>query len=142
MYPESDVLKMLESPRDFMLKLSAEARDLEKIIIINALDLLYFWMYQPRARDVFGTLLQRMSDEERQILLRSQFVLKRKPEVSQLLIDGIVGKRFANTLSFYLDSSEEYLNVIEKMVHKPGGKGVVLRWSSYLEKDARQRLKR
>jgi hypothetical protein len=129
MYPESDVMKMLESPRDFMLKLSSEARDLEKIIIINALDLLYFWMYQPRARNVFCALLQKMSVEERQILLRSQSVLKRKPEVSQLLIDGIVGKRFARTLSFYLDRSEEYLNEIERVARGPDGKDVVSWWS-------------
>ncbi len=122
MYPEADVLKMLESPRDFMLKLSSEARDLEKIIIINALDLLYFWMYQPRARNVLCALLQEMSREERQILLRSQSVLKRKPEVSQLLLDGIVGKRFAKPLSFYLDRSEEYLDVLERLSNRPCGK--------------------
>ncbi len=122
MYPEADVLKMLESPRDFMLKLSSEASDLEKIIIINALDLLYFWMYQPRARNVLCALLQGMSHEERQILLRSQSVLKRKPEVSQLLLDGIVGKRFAKALSFYLDRSEQYLNAVEKLARKPCGK--------------------
>ncbi len=124
-YPESDVLKMLESPGDFMLKLSSEARDLEKIIIINALDLLYFWMYQPRARTVFCALFQEMSDEERMILLRSQSVLRRKSEVSQLLIDGIVGKRFARTLSFYLERSDEYLNALEEMARKPGERGAV-----------------
>ncbi|MGA2936551.1 MAG: hypothetical protein ABSF52_05550 [Syntrophobacteraceae bacterium] len=126
MYPEADVLKMLESPRDLMLRLSSEARDLEKIIIINALDLLYFWMYQPRARNVLCALLQGMSHEERQILLRSQSVLKRKPEVSQLLLDGIVGKRFAKALSFYLDRSEEYLNAVEKLADKPCRKETVL----------------
>ncbi len=121
MYPEADVLKMLESPGDFMQKLSSEARDLEKIIIINALDLLYFWIYQPRARNVLGALLQGMSEEERRILLRSQSVLKRKPEVTQLILDGIVGKKFARTLSLYLDRSDEYLNVIEKLANKPCG---------------------
>jgi hypothetical protein len=134
MYPESDVLKMLESPKDLMLKLSSEFRDLEKIIIINALDLLYFWMYQPRARYVLCALLQKMSDEERQILLRSQSVLKRKPEVSQLLIDGIVGKRFAKTLSFYLDRAEEYLDVTEKLARKPGEKDAVMRWPGRFRK--------
>jgi hypothetical protein len=124
-YPESDVLKMLESPGDFMLKLSSEARDLEKIIIINALDLLYFWMYQPRARTVFCTMFQEMSDEERKISLRSQSVLRRKSEVSQLIADGIVGKKFARTLSFYLDRSDEYLNALEKMACEPNGTGGV-----------------
>jgi hypothetical protein len=122
LYPEADILKMLESPGDFMVKLSSEARDLEKIMIINALDLLYFWMYQPLARNVLCTLLEEMSQEERQILFRSQSVLKRKQEVSQLLLDGIIGKRFAKPLSFYLDRSEEYLNVIEKLVSRPCGR--------------------
>ncbi|MGA2735427.1 MAG: hypothetical protein ABSG35_22890 [Syntrophobacteraceae bacterium] len=138
MYPEADVLKMLESPRDFMLRLSSEARDLEKIIIINALDLLYFWMYQPRARNVLCALLQGMSHEERQILLRSQSVLKRKPEISQLLLDGIVGKRFARPLSFYLDRSEEYLNAVEKLADKPGGKDAPPGGPPALEEDARR----
>ncbi|SPF51290.1 hypothetical protein SBDP1_910029 [Syntrophobacter sp. SbD1] len=115
-YPESDVLKMLESPKEFMQRLSSEARDLDKIIIINALDLLYFWMYQPRAQNVFRSLLQGMSLEERQILLRSQYVLRRRPEVSRLLLDGIVGKKFSKALSFYLDNCEEYLKEIEKVI--------------------------
>ncbi len=114
-YPEADVLKMLESPRDFMTRLSSEARDLEKIIIVNALDLLYFWMCKPRARNELRSLIQAMSPEEREILGRSQSVLRRKPEVSQLLMDGIAGKKFEKALSFYLDSSEEYLNVLEKL---------------------------
>ncbi|MDR3567795.1 MAG: hypothetical protein P4L43_07185 [Syntrophobacteraceae bacterium] len=115
LYPEADVLKMLESPGDFISRLGAEARDLEKIIIVNGLDLLYFWVYQPRARNEFRLLLEGMSPEEREILVRSQSVLRRKSEVSQLLANGMVGKKFEKALSFYLDSSEEYLNVIEKL---------------------------
>lgn len=115
LYPEADVLKMLESPGDFMMRLGSEARDLEKIIIVNGLDLLYFWMYQPRARNEFRTLIRGMSEGEREILVRSQSVLRRKSEVGQLLRDGIVGKKFEKALAFYLDSSEEYLNVLEKL---------------------------
>ncbi len=114
LYPEADVLKMLESPGDFMTRLGSEARDLEKIIIVNALDLLYFWMYQPRARSEFRMLFDGMSAGEREILVRSQMVLKRKQEVGQLLRDGIVGKNYEKALSFYLDCSEDYLNVLEK----------------------------
>jgi hypothetical protein len=96
---------------------NAEARDLEKIIIMNALDLLYFWMYQPRARSVLCSLLRAMSDEEKQILVRSQSVLQRKREVSQLFVNGIVGKKFAHALSFYLNRSDEYLDAIEEIVY-------------------------
>jgi hypothetical protein len=129
MFPESNVLEMLESPGDFILKLSSDARDLEKIIIINALDLLYFWMYQPRARNVFCALLRKMSDEERWILFRSQTVLNRKMEISRLIIDGIVGKGFDRALSFYLNSSEAYLNEIERIAGRPHGNEAVPWWS-------------
>lgn len=116
-FPESDVLKMLDSPKTLLRKVSAEARDLEKILIMNALDLLYFWMYQPRARSVLCSLLRGMSDEEKQILVRSQFVLQRKREVSQLFVNGIVGKKFAHALSFYLNRSDEYLDAIEEIAY-------------------------
>ncbi len=43
------------------------------------------------------------------------YVLRRRPEVSRLLLDGIVGKKFSKALSFYLDNCEEYLNEIEKV---------------------------
>jgi len=117
LFPEADLLKMLDSPKSFMRKIGAEARDLEKIIIINALDLLYFWMYQPRARSVLCSLLGTMSNEERQILVHSQSVLRRKREVSQLFVNGIVGKKFSLALSFYLDRSDEYLDTIEKIAY-------------------------
>lgn len=140
LFPETDVLKMLESPKNFMIKINAEARDLEKIIIINALDLLYFWMYQPRSRSVLCSLLQRMSHEERQILLRSQAVLRRKREISQLLVNGIIGKKFAKALSFYLDRSEEYLDTIEKVAYKPCTKDILLWWPSRLKKSCEAAL--
>lgn len=133
-FPETDVLKMLESPKHFMRKLSAEARDLEKIMIINALDLLYFWMYQPRARSVLCTLLHGMSHEERQIFIRSQSVLRRNREVSNLIVNGIVGKKFAKALSFYLDRAEEYLDTLEEMAYKPCRKAMILWWPKRLVK--------
>lgn len=133
-FPESDVLEMLESPKNFIRKISTEARDLENIIIINALDLLYFWMYQPRARRVFCSLLQRMSLEERRILLRSQSVLRRNREVSQLFVNGIVGKKFSKALSFYLDRSEEYLDTIERVADKPCKRGVLSGWAARFRK--------
>ena len=134
LFPEADVLKMLESPKEFMRTISAEARDLEKIIIINALDLLYFWMYQPRARSVLCSFLKSMSPEERQILVRSQSVLRRKREISQLFVDGIVGKRFSDALSFYLSRSSEYLDAIEELAYRPCGRESLAVWPARLKK--------
>jgi len=116
LFPESDVCAMLESPKSFIRAIKAEARDLEKIVIINALDLLYFWMYQPRAGGALRAIMKEMSFEERQIFVRVQSVLERNKEVSQLFVDGIVGKNFSRALSFYLERSGPYLAAIQKML--------------------------
>jgi hypothetical protein len=116
LFPESDVCEMLESPKSFIRAIKAEAFDLEKIVIINALDLLYFWMYQPRAEGALHAIMREMSLEERQIFIRVQSVLERNREISQLFVDGIVGKNFSRALSFYLDRSGPYLTAIKKMM--------------------------
>lgn len=118
LFPQEDVLALLESPKQFMLTMSYEHRGLENIIIVNALDLQYFWMYQPRARMVLATHLQEMSVEERKVFLLSQYVLLREREISQLFLDGLVGKNFARALAFYLDTSREYLEDIQSLAAK------------------------
>ncbi|MCX5821012.1 MAG: hypothetical protein NT047_14065, partial [Deltaproteobacteria bacterium] len=115
LFPETDVLSMLESPKKFMQTINAEAQDLERIIIINALDLLYFWMYQPRSRSVLKARIQNMSEEERQIFVRSQWILQREREISQLFLDGILGRNFSKGLAFYLDRYREYLAVLKQI---------------------------
>ncbi len=116
LFPEKDVLEMLESPKQFIRTIGAEAQDLERIIIINALDLLYFWMYQPHARSVLMDRIRTMSDEERQIFTRSQCILQREREISQLFLDGIIGRNFSRGLAFYLDRYREYLESLRRMV--------------------------
>ncbi|MFZ4438665.1 MAG: hypothetical protein ACOYOS_09585 [Syntrophales bacterium] len=115
LFPEKDVLEMLESPKQFIRTIGAEAQDLERIIIINALDLLYFWMYQPHARSVLEARMRAMSDEERQIFVRSQYILQREREISQLFLDGIIGRNFSRGLAFYL---ERYLEYLESLKNK------------------------
>lgn len=115
LFPQEDVLALLESPRQFMLTMSYEHKGLENIIIVNALDLMYFWMYQPRARSVLAEHLQEMSVEERKVFLLSQYVLLREREISQLFLDGLVGKNFARALAFYLDTSRQYLEDIQSL---------------------------
>lgn len=41
---------MLEAIGKDRMASNPDAKDLEKLIVIGALALLYFWMYQPRAR--------------------------------------------------------------------------------------------
>jgi hypothetical protein len=114
-FPEEDVLEMLQSPKMIMQTLNYEAREQERFIIVNALDLMYFWMYQPQARKALEIILQRMSREEWLIFYRSQLVLNRHREISQVFVDGLVGKNFSKPLAFYLDRSEQYLADMEKV---------------------------
>ncbi|MDL2316853.1 hypothetical protein LJC59_07230 [Desulfovibrio sp. OttesenSCG-928-A18] len=113
--PEDDVLELLRRPKDFMRTVGSEAKDLEKVIIVNALDLMYFWMYQPRARSTLAAQLENMTGEERAILAHSQLVLTRVQEVSQMLVDGLVGMKFARALAFYLARYEEYLRDMARL---------------------------
>jgi hypothetical protein len=115
LFPQEDTLALLESPKEFMLTMSYEHKGLESIIIVNALDLLYFWMYQPRARRVMAGYLRDMGPEERRVFLLSQYVLLREREISQVFLDGVVGKNFSKALSFYLDRHREYLEDIQEL---------------------------
>jgi hypothetical protein len=115
LFPDSDMYRMFESPGDLIRRVKTKARNLEKMIIINALDLLYFWMYQPRARSELRKRLRTMSPDEKRALVYSQYVLKETREISRLFVDGILGRNFSRALSFYLDRSEQYLENIKRL---------------------------
>ncbi len=116
LFPEAKAFELLEKPRDVIPRINLEARDLETIISIHALDLLYFWNYQPRARSALRRLLNTISEEERHLLITSQFTLLRQRDISQMFIDGVVGKDFARPLSFYLSRYPEYLEAMKRFV--------------------------
>jgi hypothetical protein len=119
LFPEKDVLTILHKPADFLKMLSEEADDMEVTVIINALDLMHFWLYMPRAQDMLRHLARQMSQEERTILFRSQLVLVCQHEVSQLFVNGLVGRNFGRALSFYLDRHNEYLRAMSHLCHAP-----------------------
>lgn len=86
-----------------------EALEFERTLIINALDLMYFWYYQPRARDVLRSILRRLTLEERTVFLRCQDVLSSEHKISMMIVDGMLGKNFSKALSFYLERWQPYL---------------------------------
>ena len=113
--PEEDVVELLKKPKDFIRIVGAESKDLEKLMVVNALDLMYFWMYQPRARSTLARHMTTMTPDERAILANSQLVLTRVHEVSQMLVDGLVGQKFTRALAFYLARYEDYLRDMSKL---------------------------
>ncbi|MFW6081576.1 MAG: hypothetical protein ACOC7W_06655 [Desulfosalsimonas sp.] len=115
LFPESEVLDLLQRPGDWYHAEDEETRELIRILIINALDLLYFWMYQPRAHTAFKNFLSDMSEDERRVLIKAQSILEMEREISQLFIDGIIGRNFSKPLAFYLDRYRDYLGTVEKL---------------------------
>lgn len=113
-FSDVDILSLLSKPKEFARLTAKEAHHLYISHIVNLLDLMYFWMYQPYARQTLISLLRTMTREERIILARSQLMLVRVREVSQLFVDGLLGPSFAKALAFYLDSHEEYITEITR----------------------------
>ena len=116
LFPESRAVRILDEPEGINRQANAEVLDLEKIICVHALDLLYFWMYQPRAQSALKQLFQSLSEAERHVLVTSQFTLLRKRQISQLFIDGILGPDFARALSFYLSRYADYHEEMKRFV--------------------------
>ncbi len=114
LFPEERTLEIFDKQQTIQKKTNMEVQDLEKIICIHALDFLYFWMYQPRARSALRRLLQDITEEERHIFVSSQFTLQRQKEISRMFIDGVLGPDFARALAFYLSHSEQYLKEIKR----------------------------
>ena len=109
-FPDAGELSLLEEPEKLLKSANAEVRDLMTVIIINSLDMLYFWMYQPRARITLREMMGRFTPEERMIILLSQKLLEQEQHVSRMFVDGVLGRNFSRPLSFYLMRYEEYLH--------------------------------
>jgi hypothetical protein len=118
LYPDLQAFNVLEAPSAEKKTARAEGVELERIIMLHALDLLYFWMYQPRGRIALEKFFEFLSEDERHILISSQFTLERHREISQLFIDGIFGNNFPKPLSFYLARYPEYLDSIKQLGFK------------------------
>ena len=56
-----------------------------------------------------------MTQEERKVFILSQYVLLEAREISQLFLDGLVGKDFSKALAFYLDYSRKYLEELQEL---------------------------
>ncbi len=115
LHPDIKTFDILEISPKKIRTAQAETLEMERIIMLHTLDLLYFWMYQPRAQSAFKRFIESLSEDERQILVSSQFTLLRSREISQLFIDGIFGNNFPKPLSFYLARYAEYLSAIKHL---------------------------
>ena len=114
LFPETEELKILEKPKALFCSRNSEAKDLAVMLIINSLDLFYFWMYLPRARMTMLDMVAGLTPEEKIIFLQSQKMLEQEQFISRLFVDGILGRNFSRPLSFYLITYKNYLLGIQK----------------------------
>jgi len=116
MFPDVDMSKAIASPKTLFQMIKEKDPKFEKIIIVNALDMMYFWLFQPRAKIAFKAIASNMDKYELLIVIHSQHILKNKLEIGLLFVDGIiVGKDYSKALSFYMDYHDSYLNCLDNM---------------------------
>lgn len=119
LFPEEDILArpaMLAAPEAAPRAVNGEAKNLERIMMVNALDLMYLWMYQPRAQYILRDRLRKLSAEERNILLHSQSILRLPQDITQMFREGLLGRNDGPALSFYEERHEEYLSAMGKLI--------------------------
>lgn len=115
LFPEKDVTELLQKPEQWLDSASEEARQTLNMLIITMLDLLYFWMYQPRAWTALNKILCGMTPDERRLLLKAHSVLKLERHISLMFIDGMLGKSFSKPLAFYLNRSTQYIAELNRL---------------------------
>ncbi|MCW7755044.1 hypothetical protein OOT00_13715 [Desulfobotulus sp. H1] len=115
-FPRSDILTLLSDTKNRILPENHPHTRLTTMIVINVLDLLHFFMYQPRARVALQKRMDRMSFEEREVFCAYHQMLKEEKHVSTLLINGLIGKNFGPGLSFYLATYPQYLHYLSQWV--------------------------
>jgi hypothetical protein len=124
LYPEDDLLNLIRKSGIIKSDLKSKHMDLNKMMIVNALDLLYLWMYKPRSRNICRSVTRKMSNDEFQVFLESQNVLRSEREITQLFANGLVGTSFSRPLAFYLEHYRDYLedlgNIAEKRCTRSG----------------------
>ena len=114
LFPGRRLTEILAHPQKY-LEQNAEARALGRLLIIHALDLLYFWMYQPRARIALQAVTAILPEEEKRLFAVSQHLLANQKDITLMFLDGIVGRNFSRALAFYLDRSPEYMRAVSRM---------------------------
>jgi hypothetical protein len=116
LFPRQDITQLLATdPSKFLATIAETSCELKEIAVVNALDMLYMWMYQPRARDAFKTSFMAMTKDEQKIILLSNNILTCEKELSTILVQGLLGKKFAKPLAFYLERSKIYLQNMDSL---------------------------
>ena len=112
--PETSVHRLLGDNTIFELS-SVRDTDLTNRVFINALDLMYLWMRQPRAPQVIGKALEKASYEERRLFSALQKQLAREKEITALLESRVLGRDSCRAQQFYQKAWKLYLAELDRL---------------------------
>lgn len=127
LFPYEDSFHMLMRPEKLLNSSDKAVHELAKELAVHALDLMYFWYYQPLAMLAARRILRRRQPQERFSFVCFQSILEQHAELSQLILSGLMGRKFRWALSFYLENSTRYLAEINRKLLCPGDKALALR---------------
>lgn len=114
LFAKKKILDYRKTPHELWNMLMAKNPQLAHEAVLNALDMLYFWHYLPRARQVLREEFRRMSATEKEIIYATHSFLTLEREVCTLILKGVFGKKYAPILSFYLVTRDSYLAELKK----------------------------
>ena len=120
LFPYINIVQSLNKPRKLYKLLSEKNAVAARKTVIDMLDMMYFWYYQPRAQQVFIEYIQSLSQEERNIIFRMHAFLYLKREISTIFLQKLIGNDFSKALSFYLQNHKEYLSILAKIQVRSG----------------------
>ena len=106
--PEKELYQLLTDNKLFEQRNVKESSLMERARL-NALDLMYIWMRQPRAPKVITRLLETSSVEERRLFLAIRQLLSHEKEMMQLFDSGIFGSGTPRVVNFYRRAWKLYL---------------------------------
>lgn len=109
--PETELDKLLTGNRLFEASRVRESALIDRARL-NALDLMYLWMRQPRAPGVISRVVKEASFEERRLYMAIQQQLNSEKEMMQLLESGLFGAGTPRVVNFYLRARKLYLEEI------------------------------
>ncbi|WP_027185760.1 hypothetical protein [Desulfovibrio inopinatus] len=115
LFPTIRIVDAMKNPAEFCAILRTRDENYIHILMVNALDLLYFKMYQPRASEAFLQVIKTMSHDEKDILYSSQLILDEERDIARLFVDGLVGQDFTRPLTCYLLNYRTYLEELKEI---------------------------
>lgn len=124
LFPYEDSFHMLMRPEKLLNSPDEAVRALGTELAVHALDLMYFWYYQPLAMPAARRILRGRQPQERFSFVRFQYILEQHAELYQLILSGLMGRRFRWALSFYLENSTKYLTEINRKLLEPGDRAL------------------